>query len=179
MKTSELVLTGKALAFLAESCQGDWTTVERVAEVYVKKDDICYCSIFIRLVAVRWQPLLHAAVSGTYRRNGRPQRSLRQNCWYFCTNVRTFLISFCQLGNTQKSSTAAKGSFFQQLFRWSTGLNVSTDPVFIFLHLTNCSITQWQWPIDTINGTKCSGISVQHNFIDKTFLFYNTAMRFS
>ena len=49
-KTSELVLTGKMSAFLAESCHGDWTTIERGAEVCVKKDKICYCCIFIRLV---------------------------------------------------------------------------------------------------------------------------------
>jgi hypothetical protein len=83
------------------------------------------------------------------------------------------------LGNTLKSSSAANWSFFQQLFRWSTGLNVSTDTVFVFLHSTNCSTTQWQCTIDTINGIKCNSISVQHNFIDKTFLFYNTAMCFS
>jgi len=49
MKTSELVLTGKTMAFLAESFQGDWTIVERGAEVCVKKDVTCYCSTFLRL----------------------------------------------------------------------------------------------------------------------------------
>jgi hypothetical protein len=50
METSETVLTGKTLAFLAECCQGNWTMAERGAEACVKKDVICYCTIFICLV---------------------------------------------------------------------------------------------------------------------------------